>query len=65
MQELSICAYLCDVGPTLQMASCPRVAPAAGMERRTGKMDPQRPLLRLTQSIQVTLHSQNDEFCSG
>lgn len=35
------------------MASCPRVAPAAGMEKRTGKMDPQPPLLHQTQSTLV------------
>lgn len=58
--EMSISVYLFAVGPTLQMASCPRVAPPAGMERRTGKMDPQHPLLRPTQSTQVTIHTQND-----
>lgn len=48
-------SYMCVfvLGRTLLMGSCPRVAPAAGMEKRTGKMDPQPPLLHPTQSTLV------------
>lgn len=44
---------VCVVGQTLQMASCPLVAPAAEMEKRTGKTGPRPPLLHPTQSIPV------------
>lgn len=37
------------------MVSCPRVAPAAGMVKRTGKTDPRPPLLHLTQNTPVGL----------
>lgn len=51
--ERVLSACVCILGQILLMASCPRVAPAAGMAKRTGKMGPQPPLLHLTQSTLV------------
>ena len=50
---ICVCVWGGILGQILQMASCPQVALAAGMEKRTGKMDPPLHLLRPTQSIPV------------
>lgn len=49
----SVCVCIPVLGQILQMASCRRVAPAAGMEKRTGKTHPPPHLLHPTQSILV------------